>query len=71
MSKSQNAQILAHMKRGKTIQPFQALILFRCMRLASRIQDIEEMGYTINDVWIKARNMYGEVKRVKRYSLVR
>jgi len=67
MSKSQNAQILAHMKRGKTITPIQALNWFGCMRLAARIRDLRDDGHDIAAVWFHVSSS----KRVKRYSLVR
>lgn len=67
---SQKAKILAHMKRGLTITPLQALDLFGCMRLASRIGDIEEMWYSIYRVWVTVKNRNGKMVKVKRYSLI-
>ena len=65
MSKSQNAKILAHIKRGKTITPIQALQWFGCMRLAARIRDLRDDGHDIVAVWVHVSSS----KKVKRYSL--
>lgn len=39
-SESQNARIYAHLMDGKRLTSLEALRLFGCMRLASRISDI-------------------------------
>lgn len=41
-SESQNKRILAHMLNGMRITSLEALQLFGCMRLASRISDIRK-----------------------------
>jgi hypothetical protein len=69
--KTQNQKILAHLKRGRTIQPLQALRLYRCMRLAARIGNIEAMGYEIYHGWVRVRNADGKMVSVRRYSLIR
>jgi hypothetical protein len=58
--KSQREQIKKHLLRGWSITPLQALNLFGCMRLASRIGEIEKEGYVIE------RKM--EKKNGKRYA---
>tara|TARA_R100001510_G_C7625744_1_gene185637 strand:- start:159 stop:368 length:210 start_codon:yes stop_codon:yes gene_type:complete len=45
---SQNKVIIKHLKKHRTINPLQALNLYGCFRLAARISDIRDMGYTIN-----------------------
>ena len=45
--KSQKDQILAHLKKGKTITPLEALKLFGCFRLAARIHDLRMDGHDI------------------------
>ena len=44
---SQNASILAHLHTGKTISPIEALIDFRCFRLAARISELRKAGHNI------------------------
>lgn len=44
---SQNANILARLQEGKTISPIEALIDFRCFRLAARINDLRKAGHNI------------------------
>jgi len=44
---SQKQQILKHLKRGKSITALQALNKYGCLRLASRINEIKQEGYTI------------------------
>ncbi len=44
---SQNANILARLQEGKTISPIDALIDFRCFRLAARINDLRKSGHNI------------------------
>lgn len=46
-SVSQNAQILAYLEKGGSLTTLDALKLFGCMRLASRIHDLRERGYDI------------------------
>lgn len=46
-SSSQNALIRAWLKAGKTLTSLEALNLFGCMRLASRIHDLREQGLNI------------------------
>ena len=40
-------RILAHLKKGLTITSLEALKLFGCMRLASRISDLRKRGENI------------------------
>ena len=44
---SQNKQILGYLQTGRTLSSLQALTLFRCMRLASRINDLRRDGHEI------------------------
>lgn len=45
---SQNQLIKAHLESGKAITSYEALELYGCFRLASRIYDIKSSGYAIN-----------------------
>jgi hypothetical protein len=40
-------QILSHLKAGKAITAYEALVLFGCFRLAARIHDLREEGHNI------------------------
>lgn len=61
---TQNFAIHRYMSRGRKITPIQALILCRCMRLASRITELKRAGYRI------AREMVSrDGKRFAAYSL--
>lgn len=45
---SQAAAILAHLKAGGTLTHLEAIDLFRCARLAARIDELREVGYRID-----------------------
>lgn len=59
---SQNARILAYMQKGNRITSLEALHLFGCFRLASRISDLRKDN-DIKDQFVKLSNG----KRVKQY----
>ena len=44
---SQTKSILEYLKQGNSITSLEALNSFQCMRLASRINDIKNMGYEV------------------------
>ena len=44
---TQTTMILAHLKKGSSITPMDALKLFGCFRLSARIADIRSMGYKV------------------------
>lgn len=60
---SQNRAILAYLKSGHRLTQLQAIEMFGCMRLPSRIHDIKKAGVDIKDQFIKLMNG----KRVKEY----
>lgn len=62
---TQTARILAHLKRGRTLTPLQALRDYGCFRLGARIWDLKQDGYLI-----KSRIVDVGGKRVARYLLV-
>ena len=45
---TQKAQILDHLKQGKTITPMEALQEYGCFRLAAAIYDLRGEGYKID-----------------------
>jgi len=47
--KTQNARVLAHLRKGQTITGLQALTLYGCYRLAARIYDLRhQQGFEID-----------------------
>ena len=64
MSKSQNALILAHLQKGLTITPLEALKMFDAFRLAARISDIKKLGHRVAKEMVKKNG-----KRFAKYSL--
>lgn len=53
---SQNNKIAEHLHKGLTITSLEALNLFGCMRLASRIHDLRERGENIIVEKVKLAN---------------
>ena len=49
-------RILAHLKKGLTITSLEALQMFGCMRLASRISDLRKRGENIVVEKVKLAN---------------
>lgn len=64
-SASQCAQIKSWLQAGKKLTSLEALNLFGCMRLASRIHDLRERGLNIH----KERIQVPSGKYVTQYSL--
>lgn len=64
-AKSQCDMIIAYLKKGYSITQLDALNLFGCFRLASRVHDLRERGYNI----IACRIMTPTGKRVCEYVL--
>ena len=64
-SASQNEQIKEWLLEGKTLSSLEALNLFGCMRLASRIHDLRERGLNIH----KERIVTPSGKYVTQYSI--
>lgn len=62
---SQRDRILAHLQTGAGITPLEALSLFGCFRLATRIFELKKLGYGIETDMIEK----GE-KRYANYRLV-
>jgi len=47
---TQNTQILSYLEEGLTINPMDALNMFGCFRLASRIHDLRSEGILIETI---------------------
>lgn len=64
-SASQNERIREYLENGNTLTALEALNLFGCMRLPSRINDLKKRGMAIAKVMITTASG----KRVAQYSL--
>ena len=63
-------RILRHMKDYGSIDPMVAIKEYGCMRLASRIADLKDMGHDIVSERTKGKNRYGEATSYCTYRLV-
>lgn len=61
---NQTDLILAHLKRGESITPLEALNLYGCFRLGARIDDLRNKGYEIQTDMVPSNG-----KRFARYSM--
>lgn len=66
---TQCERILDYMRDWGGITTRDAFIDLGCTRLASRIHDLERMGYKIDRKTISARNRYGEKTYYTEYKL--
>lgn len=67
---SQCDAILRYLKQGNTITQLEALDLFKCLRLASRVNDLRNRGHVIDTITETVYNRNGEPCRVARYKLL-
>jgi hypothetical protein len=67
MTETQTAQILAHLKTGRSITPIDALNKYGCFRLGARIYDLKQDGHNI----VKDMVETDSGKRVASYTLVK
>lgn len=68
---SQNGMILALLRDGKSITPLEALNMFGCMRLASRISDIKRMLDPMKENIVTEKVKLANNKMVSRYTLIK
>ena len=67
-SASKTKQILEYMQQGNTITPLEALRKFGCLRLTSRIWDIEQLtGIRPKRERVKVTNAQGQQVYVMQY----
>ena len=62
---SQNADILAYLSKGRTLTALQALKLFGTLRLAARVDNLQNQGHRIRKHMVEV----GKGKRVAEYYL--
>jgi len=60
---SQTKMIKAHLEKGGSLTAIEALMEFKCFRLAARIKDLRDRGYPIESQTITLENG----KRVANY----
>jgi len=67
--KSQVELIVEYLEEGNSLTGIEALNMFGCFRLASRINDIKKLGYDIEKRTVKRNNKrYAEYKlKIKEY----
>ena len=66
---TQAQRVLDYMSEHGGITQFEALNALGVMRLASRISELKKCGHKITSQIVKVENRYGEMCRVKLYSL--
>jgi hypothetical protein len=49
----QKEQIRSYLNKGKTITSLEALDIFKCFRLASRINELKQEGYPVTKQMIR------------------
>lgn len=67
----QTDRVIAHILAYGSITAQDAIQMYGCMRLASRICDLKRAGYKIGKVMELGKNRYGEDMRYARYFLVK
>ena len=53
---TQTQSIADYLKSGNSLTPLQALEMFGCFRLAARIKELKDSGYSINTHKLKLPN---------------
>ena len=67
--KSQNTDVLNHLKKYKEISPMEAFQKFRITRLAAVIYELRASGYDIETVMIETRTRYNRTCKYALYVL--
>ena len=67
---SQCERIKAHLESGKSLTPLEALYLFDCWALSSRMSDLKKAGFKFKSELIKITSG-GVIKEVSKYSQVK
>jgi hypothetical protein len=65
----QTERVLRHLQDYGSITPMDAIRDYGIMRLAARICDLREQGYSIKTKKVRDRNRYGEPSSYASYSL--
>jgi hypothetical protein len=65
---SQNARIKEYLMKGGKLTPLDALYMFSCFALSSRISDLRKQGLKIKSELVEITSE-GKIKHVSKYSL--
>ena len=66
---TQNEKILGYLQTHDMITPLEAQNYFGIMRLASRICDLQKIGYRFERQSVRVKNRYGDIVTVTGYKL--
>ena len=55
---TQNADVLNHLRKNKSLSPLEALRLYGCLRLGARLWELRCKGHLINMTLAKGRKHY-------------
>lgn len=66
---TQCERILRHMRDFGSIDPVTAFLDYGCMRLAARISDLKDQGYSITSTVTHGKNRYEEPVTYSTYRL--
>lgn len=69
--RTQAQRVLEHLESGRTITSLGGLREYGIIQFPRRIYDLRHAGYPITDRFIRVRNRFGEMCRVKEYRLER
>ena len=65
---TQNQRLIEYLADGKSITPLDSWKQLGIMRLASRINELKNMGYPIKKEMVEVQNQFGEGVKVASYS---
>lgn len=70
-NKSQISDVIAHLRKYKTITSYEAIKRFGATRLSGIIYVLKERGFGIETELVEVKNRYGHITRVAVYHLVK
>lgn len=66
---TQKERVLEHLNSYGSITQLEAIKEYVIMRLASRIKDLKNDGYSIKKEMVESKNRWGEIVRFAKYTL--
>jgi hypothetical protein len=70
-NKSQTSDIIAHLRKYKTITSYEAIKKYGATRLSGIIFILRDRGFGIETEMINVKNRYGHTSKIAVYKLVR
>lgn len=67
---NQRQKIINHIREYGSLTSLEATTILGITQFATRISELEEMGYKFKKEWESRKNQNGEIKHFKRYYLV-